>query len=340
MTMQSKNVEISVLVPVYKVESYLQRCIDSVLSQDFTDYELILVDDGSPDKCPEICDINAEMHPDVIKVVHKENGGLISARKYGVQAAKGRYYIFLDSDDTLRPRALVTLYNHIVKGYDMVRAGGVRKSNEGEEFPLELYSFEEGEIVGDGEFIKALYMGKVAPYLWGAIYTSSLFNDEVYNETMKQRINVGEDWVTNMIIARNIHRSLYIKDKVYNYYVNSESYMSTSVMSNEYLDRIDVVLTKYNVYDDNVLDDYAPVKRCLDILGTFFAPELPFSVEKYKYVKSVMTSSKWRKMIRERTYPNRLRFVDNYILYRIYSFLYKILFKYIKQHGYLRKVIY
>ena len=90
---------ISVLVPVYKVEAYLQRCIDSVLAQDFMDWEMILVDDGSPDRCPEICDEAAKK--DVrIRVVHKENGGLLSARKAGVQIARGDYFVFWDSDDS------------------------------------------------------------------------------------------------------------------------------------------------------------------------------------------------------------------------------------------------
>ena len=87
--------KVSVLVPVYKVEPYLQRCIDSVLSQDFTDYELILVDDGSPDRCPEICDQNAAKD-ERIKVVHKENGGLVSARLAGFKEARAEYLIFLD----------------------------------------------------------------------------------------------------------------------------------------------------------------------------------------------------------------------------------------------------
>lgn len=334
------NPKISVLVPVYKVEPYLQRCIDSVLNQDFTDWELILVDDGSPDRCPEICDKNAAEYPDKIKVVHKENGGLITARKYGVQAAKGEYYVFLDSDDTLRSGALSTLYNQIIKGYDMVRAGAFRKTNEGKEFPLETYDFEEGEITDNDVFLKMLYIGEVAPYLWAAIYKASLFNDDVYNETIKQGINVSEDWVTNMIIAPNVHRVLYIKDKVYDYYVNSESYMSTSVMSNEYKDRIDAVLIKHNIRNNGILSTYVPIKKSIDSINSFFIPELPFSVEKYKYAKSIMSSSKEREIIIKKVDPKHLYFFRFYLLYRLYIQMYKSLFKSIKLHGRSRKVIY
>ena len=79
---------ISVIVPIYKVEEYIRRCVDSILAQTYTDFELLLVDDGSPDKCPEICDEYARRVPRV-KVIHKPNGGLISARNEGIRAAQG-----------------------------------------------------------------------------------------------------------------------------------------------------------------------------------------------------------------------------------------------------------
>ena len=88
----------SIIVPVYKVEQYLNQCINGVLDQTYNDYELILVDDGSPDRCGEMCDSYASSDQR-IKVVHKENGGLSSARNAGLDIANGKYIIFLDSDD-------------------------------------------------------------------------------------------------------------------------------------------------------------------------------------------------------------------------------------------------
>lgn len=93
-----RNPLFSIVIPIYKVEQYLNECVDSILNQSFLDYEIILVDDGSPDKCPEICDKYAKSD-DRIHVVHKHNGGLSSARNCGVERAKGEYIIFLDSDD-------------------------------------------------------------------------------------------------------------------------------------------------------------------------------------------------------------------------------------------------
>ena len=98
----------SIIVPIYKVEKYLQRCIDSVLTQSFTDYELILVDDGSPDNAPAMCDEWATKDSR-IRVIHKENGGLSSARNAGIQAATGEFLIFIDSDDVIHPDCLKIL---------------------------------------------------------------------------------------------------------------------------------------------------------------------------------------------------------------------------------------
>ena len=89
---------VSVVIPVYKVEDYLERCVNSVLSQDFRDLEVVLVDDGSPDRCPEICDEFAR-RDERVRVIHKPNGGLSSARNAGIEVAKGEFIAFLDSDD-------------------------------------------------------------------------------------------------------------------------------------------------------------------------------------------------------------------------------------------------
>ena len=89
---------ISVIVPVYKVEKYLRKCVDSILNQTYADFELLLVDDGSPDGCPQICDEYAARDSRV-RVIHKPNGGLISARNEVIRAARGDYVCILDGDD-------------------------------------------------------------------------------------------------------------------------------------------------------------------------------------------------------------------------------------------------
>lgn len=113
---------ISVIVPVYNVEKYLRKCVDSILVQTYPDFELLLIDDGSPDGCPKICDEYAALDPRV-KVIHKSNGGLISARNEGIRAAKGDYVSILDGDDWADEKMLQFIHDKVEaspKPLDMV----------------------------------------------------------------------------------------------------------------------------------------------------------------------------------------------------------------------------
>ena len=109
----------TIIVPVYKVEEYIRECVDSIMNQNYTDFELILVDDGSPDRCPEICDQYAATDAR-IRVIHKPNGGLSEARNFGIEAAKGDYLVFVDSDDVLMPNALERLSQQTEHNPDMI----------------------------------------------------------------------------------------------------------------------------------------------------------------------------------------------------------------------------
>lgn len=113
---------ISVIVPVYKAEKYLNECIESVLNQTYFDFELILVDDGSPDGCPAICDLYAEKDARV-KVIHKQNGGVSRARNTGMENARGEFVMFLDSDDFIEPATLMAMMSKMDDSIDCVLCG-------------------------------------------------------------------------------------------------------------------------------------------------------------------------------------------------------------------------
>lgn len=115
---------ISVIVPVYNVEAYLDQCIASIVSQTYTNLEIILVDDGSPDNCPDMCDVWAKRDPR-IKVIHKENGGLSDARNAGMAVATGSYIGFIDSDDYISPDMYRLLYERIVADGTEIAACGI-----------------------------------------------------------------------------------------------------------------------------------------------------------------------------------------------------------------------
>ena len=121
---------ISVIVPIYKVEKYLHKCIDSILAQTYTNLEIILVDDGSPDNCGKICDEYAAKDSR-IKVIHQPNGGLSAARNAGLDIATGDYIGFVDSDDYIAPDMYEKLYNALVKNdADMAICDYQRFGNE------------------------------------------------------------------------------------------------------------------------------------------------------------------------------------------------------------------
>ncbi len=107
--MKKQDVQISIIVPIYKVEKYLVRCVESLIAQDFSSLEIILIDDGSPDRCGEICDNYAKKDARII-AYHKPNGGLSDARNYGLERAHGEYVLFVDSDDYLEPQACANLW--------------------------------------------------------------------------------------------------------------------------------------------------------------------------------------------------------------------------------------
>ena len=104
--------KLSIIVPVYGVEQYLRKCVDSLLNQDMDNYEIILVDDGSPDECPQICDSYVAAHKN-IQVVHRKNGGLSAARNSGIEVARGEYIMFVDSDDYIEPNVLKGLMEQV-----------------------------------------------------------------------------------------------------------------------------------------------------------------------------------------------------------------------------------
>ena len=138
--------KLSIIVPIYNVESYLRKCVDTLLAQDYADYEIILVDDGSPDKCPAICDDYAAQY-DYIRVIHRENGGLSAARNSGIEVAKGKYVMFVDSDDYVEPNVLGRLMAYIERDnldvlryrLQYVRIKNERVSELGNEREYEVY---------------------------------------------------------------------------------------------------------------------------------------------------------------------------------------------------------
>lgn len=159
---------LSVIVPVYKVEPYLHRCVDSIRNQTYKNLQIILVDDGSPDNCGKICDEYAELDARII-VVHQENRGLSGARNTGLRYAKGEYVAFVDSDDWIAPTMYETLVRMIERNdLDMARCGITEINSKGEERVLNWggrWASSRGNAYSDSISRSSLSRVSATPYI-------------------------------------------------------------------------------------------------------------------------------------------------------------------------------
>lgn len=331
-----KNPSVSILVPVYNVEPYLQRCIESVLNQDFTDWELILVDDGSPDHCPEICDEYAAKHPDKIRVVHKENGGLVSARLAGFQVSRGEYLIFLDSDDYIYPHAISVLYNKIIEGYDIVRGRDNLVSQDDCVYGIEKTKFYDGILEGE-EYIKAYIMREVAPYLWGAIYRRSLFSENVFRNFLF--VSRQEDWVTQISIASNVKKVCYINCITQAYMINDSSIMQSCITDYSYVKKIGETFHSTTKSLPPRIKHLIDCDRMAELNRCFFFPELTFDWNVYREMRAFLKNKDNMEVVSQMTDTKFLKFVQFPLLFWTYTRVYNVLFKYLKLKGKTRKVL-
>lgn len=212
--------EISIIVPVYKVEKYLDRCVESILNQTFTDFELILVDDGSPDNCPQMCD-EWEKKDERIRVIHKENGGVSVARNVGLDNAKGNFIGFVDSDDWILPDMYQTLYELIENGkYDISICGIVRTIEE--KYIDTLRSSEEKYIYSKEEYLKKIL--KVKTQDSNHYPCNKLYRKEVMdNVKFPEGLSIGEDVESTFLAVVNSEKIIETKKVGYIYWLNLES---------------------------------------------------------------------------------------------------------------------
>ena len=190
-------VEISVIVPIYRIEDYLPQCIDSLLNQSFEDFEIILVNDGSPDGCSKICDDYARRDAR-IKVVHKENGGLLSARKEGLRNAQGKYIANVDGDDWVDEYYLDILYKLAeANDSDLVITGHFREfDGKIETIKPRFTGIFDEDYIQKNILPKAIYNGRfceheISTYVWNKLFKRDLLNQILFN--VPNEIVMGED---------------------------------------------------------------------------------------------------------------------------------------------------
>ena len=223
---------ISVIVPVYRVEKYLPACIDSILNQTFTDFELILVDDGSPDRCPEICDETAKRDARV-RVIHQANQGLSAARNAGIEAAHGAWLSFVDSDDFLAPDFLETLHDAAVRAGADCALCGVQLTDEAGQKIGQPLSVADGVRTGRS-ILETLCRAPEITYLvaWNKLYRRDVFQTLRYPVGMQ-----NEDTYLAAELFDTVQTVICVSKPMYFYRQRADSIMHTAVTTRN-LDRM------------------------------------------------------------------------------------------------------
>ena len=241
---------LSIIIPVYKVEQYIRKCIDSILTQSFRDFELILVDDGSPDSSGRICDTYIKTD-ERVKVIHNENAGVSSARNSGLDIATGKWVCFIDSDDFIPQGSLAEMTD-------------IAKENEVDMLIFNHCIIEEdGSISGselkltDGLFSPDKVISDIIRYNIPTGPVARLFKRELIRDIrFRKDLYIGEDMYFNIEYMRNVTSDIYISDLNVYYYLNRQG----SAMNNDsYFDglmQLDKALHDYisKQYPDKTFD--------------------------------------------------------------------------------------
>lgn len=222
--------KISVIVPVYNVEKYLRRCVDSILNQTFSDFELILVDDGSPDNSGMICDEYAKKD-NRIKVIHKQNAGVSTARNTGIDKAVGEYLMFVDSDDFIDNAMFEKMVNRIGNKPDMVIASIKMVCNKGEyEYRMGNDIYTSKELIEEFCFDKFPRICVCGPCC--KLYRLDKIKDN--NIRFDELLNLGEDTYFNMQYVLKCTQIISISDICYYYMRDNEKSLFTKFRSYYY----------------------------------------------------------------------------------------------------------
>ena len=242
--MSQEKALISIIIPVYKVEKYLEKCIQSVINQTYENLQIILVDDGSPDNCGKICNEYAKKDHR-IEVIHKSNGGLSDARNKGLEIAKGEYIGFVDSDDYIEADMYEVLYN-LLKQYN----ADVSICN--------FYTVSQGKIsiknADNGineynriEILKEILLDRnIQSYAWNKLYKKELF-DEIKYPIGKKYEDIG----TTFYLLEKCNKVVVTGKSEY-YYINRQDSIVNNVTESTITDYIELIMQRYDYIEENI----------------------------------------------------------------------------------------
>lgn len=243
-------VKLSVIVPVYNVEKHLKRCIDSIIKQTYKDFELILVDDGSTDNSPKICDEFCKQDKR-IKVIHKENGGVSSARNAGLDIAEGDYISFIDSDDYIEVDMFKKLIQRIIENSADIAQCNFKVVCENEK-GLKNKVYKEVKVADRYSALNESVDVPFSNVVWNKIYKKEILSGIKFNENIKRFEDV--DFTYRVLL----NCSRYVKDKsqLYNYFQRQGSLCRANKYSLELLEAIYTQNERINMFEEKEVPKY------------------------------------------------------------------------------------
>ncbi|WP_338587255.1 glycosyltransferase [Clostridium baratii] len=284
---------VSVIVPVYNVEKYLDKCINSIINQTYRNLEIILIDDGSTDNSGKKCDYWAGKDRR-IKVIHKENGGLSDARNIGIANAEGEYISFIDSDDFIDLDMIEYLLNILIKNNCQISICDFRKiyENTSKEYSIK-YKKEKISVYSNIESIRYLLKDKkIQNYAWNKLYLKKLFTDECYYPYGRKMEDIG----TTYLLFYNANRIAVSNQSKYNYLQRKGS-----IVNNE---DIKFIIDKYELSEKrfneiNKRNIYL-IENYVDYTNKFLEIYRKNNIEIKKYIKENNVVEKFFNNIKNR----------------------------------------
>ena len=316
-----ENFKISVIVPVYNVEKYINRCVDSIINQTYKNLEIILVDDGSPDNCGKICDEYAKKDGR-IKVVHKENGGVSSARNIGLDIATGDYIGFIDSDDYIELDMFECLVNSIIKyNLDICECNFIIEEKNNISYVKCKYE----NILENRDIIKNYLSDNIRPETCNKLYKKEFFDDIRFDTTMI----LGEDAFINYQIMKRAMKIYNINQYKYHYVKREGS--ATSYFINKksllYIDKIETMIEN----EKNDMDLYnICINRYLTVcFSRLNRMVVHNSYENFEYIKRKVYKYK-KYILKKGNFKFKLGFIMLLLGKKFYRYVLKLEFKLLK----------
>lgn len=255
--------KISIIIPAYNVQKYLNKCIESVIAQTYKKIEIILVDDGSTDESSKLCDIWASKD-DRINVIHKKNGGLSEARNIGLDNSTGKFVMFIDSDDYIEPDMVALLYNRAINDNSQMVLCNFNYVDESYQYmkQLNLNLPLKDEIISKEEFLNRLV--KDNKYWYYVVAWNKLYNRELFNDIRYPIGKLHEDeFIIQLIVDKCINISC-VQNSLYNYLQRNNSIMGKKVNSRT-IDGAEAFLLRANYLEENGMNELSAKCACLGI---------------------------------------------------------------------------